>query len=313
MARTGVTQDNVNEAADALLLAGERPTIERVRTKLGTGSPNTLIRLLDVWWSDLGARLQAQNAKLQMPDAPEAVASLAHALWEKALEEARRLADEELRKASAAVAQDRESLEVERRRMDQSAKQLADDLEAAKRSEAQATARLDDATRMTAQQASQLEDVARQRDASQERAQRLEHEVSELRSRQADQEAAAMAERARHDQYVEALEKRTSVEVDRARQEARTAKQEVSALVGKHERADAGLRQERDDAVAALAAVRAEAIAYKARADILERQQAQLSELAETVRGAIKSAKTPTQRHPPKDLSPRRSRKGRST
>ena len=159
MARTGVTQDNVNEAADALLLAGERPTIERVRATLGTGSPNTLIRLLDVWWSDLGTRLRAQNARLQLPDAPPAVASLAQALWEKALDEARRLADEALRTAQHALAHDRDSLEAERRRLAQSAEQLAEDLAAAKRSEALASTRLDDATRMIAQQASQLDDL----------------------------------------------------------------------------------------------------------------------------------------------------------
>jgi hypothetical protein len=38
------------------LHAGERPTIERVRAVLGTGSPNTLIRLLDIWWAKLGPR-----------------------------------------------------------------------------------------------------------------------------------------------------------------------------------------------------------------------------------------------------------------
>lgn len=31
MARAGVAQDEVNRAADGLLQAGERPTIERVR------------------------------------------------------------------------------------------------------------------------------------------------------------------------------------------------------------------------------------------------------------------------------------------
>ncbi|TLY49659.1 MAG: hypothetical protein E6K53_12920 [Gammaproteobacteria bacterium] len=47
MAR-GITQDRVNQAADALLARGERPTIEKVRAELGTGSPNTLLRLLEV-------------------------------------------------------------------------------------------------------------------------------------------------------------------------------------------------------------------------------------------------------------------------
>lgn len=310
MARTGVTQDNVNAAADALLLAGERPTIERVRAKLGTGSPNTLIRLLDVWWSDLASRLQVQNAKLQIPEAPAAVASLAHALWESALEEAKRLATEELRAAQAAVTSGMDRLEAERLALAQSAEQFADEIAAAKRSEAMAVTRLDDAARMIAQQASQLEDLARQRQAALVRADRLEHEVSELRTRQADHEAAALAERTRHDQYVEALEKRTSLEVDRARQEALAARQEVSELIRKHDRAVAGLRHERDDAVSALSAAKTDAIAHRTRADTLERQQAHLSDLAETVRGAIKGAKAPRELRAAKEASPRRRRKG---
>lgn len=46
MAR-GITQDQVNRAADAILGAGENPTVEKVRAELGTGSPNTITRMLD--------------------------------------------------------------------------------------------------------------------------------------------------------------------------------------------------------------------------------------------------------------------------
>ena len=43
----GVTASDVERAADSLLRVGERPTIERIREKLGTGSPNTINPLLD--------------------------------------------------------------------------------------------------------------------------------------------------------------------------------------------------------------------------------------------------------------------------
>ena len=49
----GVSAGDVERAADALLRAGERPTIEKVREKLGTGSPNTINPLLDAWWKRL--------------------------------------------------------------------------------------------------------------------------------------------------------------------------------------------------------------------------------------------------------------------
>lgn len=48
MAR-GITQDQVNRAADAIMAAGENPTVEKVRAELGTGSPNTVTRMLDTW------------------------------------------------------------------------------------------------------------------------------------------------------------------------------------------------------------------------------------------------------------------------
>ena len=56
MAR-GITEHDVFAAADALLVRGERPTIERVRQELGRGSPNTVNRMLDVWWARLAERL----------------------------------------------------------------------------------------------------------------------------------------------------------------------------------------------------------------------------------------------------------------
>lgn len=83
MAR-GVTQDQVTHAADALLARGERPTIEKVRAELGTGSPNTLLRLLDVWWAELAGRLAAQ-ARAQLPDIPETVQRAMMTLWSEAV------------------------------------------------------------------------------------------------------------------------------------------------------------------------------------------------------------------------------------
>src|SRR5690606_7762285 len=70
MAR-GISEHDVHQAADALVVAGERPTVERIRAHLGTGSPNTVVRWLDTWWRGLGARLHEQQARLALPEAPE--------------------------------------------------------------------------------------------------------------------------------------------------------------------------------------------------------------------------------------------------
>ena len=57
MPRPGVTRADVFNAADALAMRGARPTVERVRNHLGTGSPNTVTPLLDEWWKAVGPRL----------------------------------------------------------------------------------------------------------------------------------------------------------------------------------------------------------------------------------------------------------------
>jgi hypothetical protein len=53
----GVQQHEVNAAADALLAQQVRPTVERVRLKIGHGSPNTLAPMLERWFADLAPRL----------------------------------------------------------------------------------------------------------------------------------------------------------------------------------------------------------------------------------------------------------------
>jgi hypothetical protein len=105
MAR-GITETDVFTACDALLLAGERPTIERVRQKIGRGSPNTVSPMLDAWFKGLGRRLQDPGAFATASDVPNPVLQAAQHFWEVAQAESRRdvnariavgLADAELR------------------------------------------------------------------------------------------------------------------------------------------------------------------------------------------------------------------------
>ena len=106
----GVSAGDVERAADALLRAGERPTIEKVREKLGTGSPNTINPLLDAWWKRLSARLDAGPAALHR--LPESVAHAAEALWMQALDEGRRRAAQEQHATNRALAADKQTFEV---------------------------------------------------------------------------------------------------------------------------------------------------------------------------------------------------------
>ncbi|MDD5113842.1 MAG: DNA-binding protein [Methylobacter sp.] len=71
MARPGITYDQVAAEADAIIGEGQQPTINAVRDRIGTGSPNTVHRHLTVWRA---ARPQATAT------APELPASLTSAI-----------------------------------------------------------------------------------------------------------------------------------------------------------------------------------------------------------------------------------------
>src|ERR1039458_1877399 len=106
----GNTAGGVEHAADALLGGGHRPTIEKIREKIGRGSPNTINPLLDAWWKKLSARLDAGPAAFHR--LPESVAHVAAALWMQALDEGRRRATVELHSTDRAATADRQALEV---------------------------------------------------------------------------------------------------------------------------------------------------------------------------------------------------------
>ncbi len=64
MARAGITFEQVAAVADAMVGAGQAPTINGVRDTLGTGSPNTVHKHLTAWRA---ARPQAVAAAVELP------------------------------------------------------------------------------------------------------------------------------------------------------------------------------------------------------------------------------------------------------
>ena len=105
-----VNSSDVDRAADALLRAGQRPTIEKVRQTIGRGSPNTINPLLDQWWSRLAGRLDAGPAALHR--LPEPVLLATEGLWLQCLDEARRRAQSESQSTRKTLARDRQDLEL---------------------------------------------------------------------------------------------------------------------------------------------------------------------------------------------------------
>jgi len=108
--RGGVTFGDVCQAADALFRARERPTVEKIRARIGGGSPNTIGPLLDQWWATAAARLEEGPAAFHR--LPESVAHICEALWLQALEEGRRHAAREQQTAGRKLATDQQQIEL---------------------------------------------------------------------------------------------------------------------------------------------------------------------------------------------------------
>lgn len=91
MAR-GISEGDVFEAADQLLARGERPTIERVRQEIGSGSPNTVNRHLDAWWTSLANRIQGKNGAALPASLLELCQRLYEGVRTQAVDEAKAIA-----------------------------------------------------------------------------------------------------------------------------------------------------------------------------------------------------------------------------
>jgi hypothetical protein len=218
MAR-GITQDRVNGAADALLQRGERPTIDKVRAELGTGSPNTLTRLLEVWWAGLAERLAAQ-ARANLPDIPESVQQAMMTLWSQAVVTTRHEADAQLAEREQELA--RREAEIQR--------QLEEAVLANKTRSVALSHALDEL-----RQAQTGLDQERKHTAALQ--QSLAEAMQSLREAQTSAEAhrcadAKIQEHLRTDlQHAIAAETRWLKEVDRARQEAQVVARDLKSAL----------------------------------------------------------------------------------
>jgi chromosome segregation ATPase len=241
----GITQDQVNSAADAILGTGENPTVEKVRAALGTGSPNTVTRMLDVWRGQLGERLRQLSA---LPALPTPVGQAMMGLWQLATEQAGQAIAGRFAEERAALEGARSSLALERQAW-------TTRLEAAETDRARTQAAKDLAEHACATLDAQLQDshalradLVQQRDRLQVQCDQLATEVQGLRAQLAEQRQAAAEERARQETYVRNLEDRAHQEVDRLRQEAKQWQQRLEAAAQTHRDAETALRTELEKA-----------------------------------------------------------------
>jgi len=211
----GVQQEEVWAAADALIAAGERPTIERVRFKIGRGSPNTVSPMLESWFATLGPRLGVVAAGAQAAEgAPKDLRQALDKVWAVAVASARDEADRALEPERDRLAQQGLQLDIARQELLQREAALAERGIALEHALELAKSQLQD-------QAAQLEKARSELDRARGSLATLVQERDGDR-RQFDEQLRTLAEeRERAELRASASERRLLEEVDRARQEAK--------------------------------------------------------------------------------------------
>ncbi len=104
-----VSYEEIERAARALLLDGERPTVQAVRTRLGRGSPNHIAASMQKFWKNQAA-LNAGDP-IALTRLPPELADAAVAQWEQALRLAQQTARVEDSAARAHVEQLRRDID----------------------------------------------------------------------------------------------------------------------------------------------------------------------------------------------------------
>ena len=225
----GVQQEEVWAAADALIAAGARPTIERVRLKIGRGSPNTVSPMLESWFATLAPRLgvAASGAQAAEDGAPKELRQALDGVWAATVAAARDKADRAFAPERDRLAQHGLKLDIARQELLQREVALTERgtalehaLELAKSQLRDQAAQLERAGRDLEQARSSLATLVQERDADR---------------RQFDEQLRALAEeRQRIEQRASANERRLLEDVDRARQKAKQSARALEDAVQKH-------------------------------------------------------------------------------
>ncbi|KAG0754226.1 hypothetical protein G6F24_012555 [Rhizopus arrhizus] len=288
MAR-GITETDVHTAADELVAKGERPTVERIRAHLGTGSPNTVTRWLETWWNRLGTRLQPVRPDLE--DAPAVLVELAGQWWELALKHAQEAARRELASSERALAAERDALEASSRLAAEELAQMRAERDVAITGERIATTQASELQHLVDQLQLQISELAEQRDLERRRADRTETARQQLDVRLHEARETAKSEREDWTEYVRSVENRALSDVDRARQEVKELQVQQSKASEQHRALEKQLRQDIQAAQSAAAPASQSADILRGKCDALEGQLSGLRDLPAQLEVALKRSK----------------------
>ncbi len=217
----GVQQADIWAAADELIAEGLRPTIERVRQKMGRGSPNTVSPMLDAWFASLGARLAVNQNITDIDAIPPLVYQSMEKLWEMALVNARKEAALQTARIQASLEEKGVALASQAaalaRREQLQAERMAANEEALVASRMQ----VEELRAQSAHFRQSVKDRETETALLRARIEAIERDWEAARRKAEDESALQARERVRADERAASTERRLLQEVDRARQETR--------------------------------------------------------------------------------------------
>ncbi len=201
----GIQEPQVWAAADQLLAEGLRPTIERVRQKIGSGSPNTVSPMLERWFATLGKRLGGgSTTPAQSPPTnamPPALLQVAHQLWDAVRGEA---AKTQAQQAEAL----RREIELKTAALDDQQAQLRQREAAFEQTRASLEGALTSSRQALESANAQQSEIARLHDGAQSEIRRLQESLTHARAVQEAQRGELRAAAAAREEAVKEIEAR---------------------------------------------------------------------------------------------------------
>lgn len=290
MAR-GITESDVHTAADELVANGERPTVERIRAHLGTGSPNTVTRWLDTWWKNLGLRLQPKRPYLK--DAPAALAELAGQWWALALQHACESVLEELAEAKQSLADENDELRVQQQNFAEEASELHAKATASAHAERLARTQVAELRQLVDQLQSQLTESTQQRASVDQRLEQLDVARQALEARLHEEQELARSERESLMKHARSVEDRAAREIDQARQQAKDLQTKLASAEKLRVTTEQSLASALNAAQKAATEAAKETDRLRARSEVLEEQLTKIPAAIEAALRGQRKLSTP--------------------
>jgi hypothetical protein len=269
MAR-GITEAEVHNAADELLASGDRPTVERIRAHLGTGSPNTVTRWLETWWRGLGGRLKLHAAAASAPAAPETVAELVSHVWTQAYSAALGVARSDFDQVRNEMALQRQASTDREQERAEAARKAMLAVDEAQQGRTAAVQRLEDLSRLCEEQRERLAGLANERDSALARLGVAEKALMAAEQQFRERELTMSTERQQQADHMRQSEDKAFAEIDRLRVDLGKAQKQVRVEQGRVQGLAADQHRRDEAARASLAVAHRDAAVARAEADALK-------------------------------------------